>query len=243
MAITTGVKGVSRATENTRETLRKFCVRARRTGGSAVVRSGVHTTNPARFMGLQDDFALAARTGGGSSLSISEFMQFHPTAVDAGRDPMPLASEALRGEGAVLVDETGDAFHGRFSKGRAELEPRDIVARAISCSYEQGPPRLSRCARGDRREFRDTLSHSFAARLHFACRYRSRRTTPIPMCAPPRIIHMGGVVKDSYGRARAAARSMVSGPAARSRRRGCTAPIASPAIPCSKPRFSARGSR
>src|ERR1700722_2913774 len=71
--------------------------------------------------------ALAARAG--ARLADLEFMQFHPTALDVGRDPMPLATEALRGDGAILIDETGTRFMAGY--GRAELEPRDIVARAV----------------------------------------------------------------------------------------------------------------
>lgn len=83
------------------------------------------TTNPAGAIG--QGLALAARAG--AALADMEFVQFHPTALDVGLDPMPLISEAVRGEGAILIDETGTRFlEGR---GRAELEPRDIVARAV----------------------------------------------------------------------------------------------------------------
>jgi L-aspartate oxidase len=84
-----------------------------------------HTTNPLGAIG--QGIALAARAG--AALADMEFVQFHPTALDAGFDPMPLVSEAVRGEGAVLVDETGRRFMA--GQGRAELEPRDVVARAV----------------------------------------------------------------------------------------------------------------
>jgi len=84
-----------------------------------------HTTNPLGAIG--HGVALAARAG--AALADMEFVQFHPTALDAGFDPMPLVSEAVRGEGAVLVDETGTRFMA--GQGRAELEPRDVVARAV----------------------------------------------------------------------------------------------------------------
>ncbi|WP_449396129.1 L-aspartate oxidase [Devosia riboflavina] len=84
-----------------------------------------HTTNPVTAIGT--GLALAARAG--AVLRDLEFVQFHPTAIAIGRDPMPLATEALRGEGAILVNGRGD----RFMEGvpGAELAPRDIVANAV----------------------------------------------------------------------------------------------------------------
>ncbi|KQU89588.1 L-aspartate oxidase [Mesorhizobium sp. Root102] len=83
------------------------------------------TTNPLGSCG--QGLALAARAG--AVLADLEFIQFHPTALDGPGRPMPLISEAVRGEGAVIVDETGrrilDGLPG------AELAPRDIVARAV----------------------------------------------------------------------------------------------------------------
>ena len=84
-----------------------------------------HTTNPAAVSG--DGVAMAARAGVG--LTDLEFVQFHPTALAAGADPMPLLTEALRGEGAILVDENGDRYMTDIHPD-AELAPRDIVARA-----------------------------------------------------------------------------------------------------------------
>jgi L-aspartate oxidase len=83
------------------------------------------TTNPPEVTG--DGIALAHRAG--ADLADLEFVQFHPTALDSGRDPMGLLTEALRGEGAVLIDDEGD----RYMLGEhpdAELAPRDVVARA-----------------------------------------------------------------------------------------------------------------
>ena len=83
------------------------------------------TTNPLAACG--QGLALAARAG--AVLADLEFIQFHPTALDGPGRPMPLISEAVRGEGAVIVDETGR----RFLDGvpGAELAPRDVVARAV----------------------------------------------------------------------------------------------------------------
>ena len=84
-----------------------------------------HTTNPLSAQG--GGLALAARAG--AVLRDLEFVQFHPTAIAAGLDPMPLATEALRGEGAVLVNSRGEQFMEGIPE--AELAPRDVVARAI----------------------------------------------------------------------------------------------------------------
>lgn len=84
-----------------------------------------HTTNPVTAVGT--GIVLAARAG--AVLRDLEFVQFHPTAVVIGQDPMPLATEALRGEGAVLINASGERFMETIAG--AELAPRDIVANAV----------------------------------------------------------------------------------------------------------------
>jgi L-aspartate oxidase len=85
-----------------------------------------YTTNPQVATG--DGFAIAHRAG--VRLADMEFVQFHPTALDTPENPLALVSEAVRGEGAVLLNAEGE----RFMPGRhklAELAPRDVVAREI----------------------------------------------------------------------------------------------------------------
>jgi L-aspartate oxidase len=89
------------------------------TGGAGSL--WAHTTSPRGSWG--QGLALAARAG--AVMRDLEFMQFHPTAIDVGDDPMPLASEALRGEGARLVNAEGHTLLP------SDLAPRDVVARAI----------------------------------------------------------------------------------------------------------------
>src|ERR671939_168736 len=85
-----------------------------------------YTTNPAVATG--DGFAIAHRAG--ARLADMEFVQFHPTALDTPENPLALISEAVRGEGAVLVNDRGERF--MVEKHRlAELAPRDVVAREI----------------------------------------------------------------------------------------------------------------
>ncbi|MGZ6953750.1 MAG: L-aspartate oxidase, partial [Acidimicrobiia bacterium] len=85
------------------------------------------TTNPPVSTG--DGIAMALRAG--VAVADVEFMQFHPTAMDHPSMPRPLLSEALRGEGAVLRDEHGVRFMVD-EHPRADLAPRDVVARAIA---------------------------------------------------------------------------------------------------------------
>jgi L-aspartate oxidase len=150
----------------------------------------LHSTNPSGAIG--QGVAMAARAG--AALVDLEFVQFHPTALDTGRDPMPLASEALRGDGAVLIDETGARFMA--GQGRAELEPRDIVARAVWRHLGAG-----------HRVFLDTRA-SLGADLpqRFPGVTQSCReagidpvTAPIPI-RPAAHYHMGGVAVDARGR-------------------------------------------
>lgn len=90
------------------------------------------TTNPRGATG--GGLALAARAG--AVMRDLEFVQFHPTAIAVGADPMPLATEALRGEGARLVDETGAAVMAGIAGG--DLAPRDVVARGIFQALARG---------------------------------------------------------------------------------------------------------
>jgi L-aspartate oxidase len=101
-------------------------------GGAGQVYS--ETTNPAVATG--DGIAMAYRAG--AELMDMEFMQFHPTAFAMEGAPRFLMSEALRGEGAWLVNARGERFMGRYHAG-LELAPRDVVARAIAKEEMDGP--------------------------------------------------------------------------------------------------------
>ena len=148
------------------------------------------TTNPLGAIG--QGIALAARAG--AALADMEFVQFHPTALAVGLDPMPLVSEAVRGEGAVLVDETGSRFMA--GQGRAELEPRDVVSRAVAAHIAAGHRIFL--------DARKALGADFAR--HFpgiTARCRAAgidpAIQPIPV-RPAAHYHMGGIAVDSAGR-------------------------------------------
>ena len=101
-------------------------------GGAGQVYSD--TTNPAVATG--DGIAMAYRAG--AALEDMEFYQFHPTAYTGEGVPRFLLSEALRGEGAVLVNDKGERFMAKLHP-QAELAPRDVVARAITREGLSGP--------------------------------------------------------------------------------------------------------
>lgn len=160
------------------------------TGG--IGRLYAHTTNPPENTG--DGLAMGARAG--AVLADLEFVQFHPTALAVpGADPLPLLTEALRGEGAVLVDGRGRRFMAD-SHPLAELAPRDVVARAI----------WARLAAGD--------TVYVDARTAVGARFPTRFPTVFRLCqahgldprreripvAPAAHYHMGGLAVDACGR-------------------------------------------
>lgn len=161
------------------------------TGGIGTV--WLHTTNPLEASG--DGLAMAARAG--AILADLEFMQFHPTAlaVDNEGASLPLLTEALRGAGALLLDEAGS----RFMLGEheaAELAPRDVVARAIH----------QRTAGGERvyLDLRPVLAAGLGASFPQAMAVAKeagfdpyREALPVIAAAH---YHMGGVRTDGHGR-------------------------------------------
>jgi len=149
-----------------------------------------HTTNPAGALGR--GLAMAARAG--ADLADMEFVQFHPTAMDVGLDPMPLVSEAVRGEGAILLNDRGERF--MTNTPLAELAARDVVARAVWAEIVAG--------RRVTLDARQALGARFAKafpQVTAACRAAGvdPATTPIPI-RPAAHYHMGGVAVDSRGR-------------------------------------------
>lgn len=87
----------------------------------------LNTTNPPSARG--DGLAMAARAG--AAIANAEYVQFHPTAFHGPGAMKFLISEAVRGEGAVLIDRRGQSFMERYDPRWKDLAPRDVVARAI----------------------------------------------------------------------------------------------------------------
>ncbi|MER9592816.1 L-aspartate oxidase [Mesorhizobium australicum] len=148
------------------------------------------TTNPAGSFG--HGLALAACAG--AELADLEFIQFHPTALDVSQRPMPLVSEAVRGEGAVLIDECGHRFLCDTPGG--ELAWRDVVARAVWQQLGTGHRVYL--------DARQSLGQKFAKRFPVVTRHcrgagMDPAVEPIPV-RPAAHYHMGGVAVDAAGR-------------------------------------------
>ncbi|MER7346509.1 L-aspartate oxidase [Streptomyces aurantiacus] len=164
------------------------------TGGMGQVFSA--TSNPSVSTG--DGVALALRAG--AEVSDLEFVQFHPTVLFLGADAegqQPLVSEAVRGEGAHLVDADGV----RFMVGQhelAELAPRDIVAKGITRRMqEQGTEHMYL----DGRHFGADMWATRFPTILAACRAHGIDpvTEPVPV-APAAHYASGGVRTDPHGR-------------------------------------------
>ena len=150
-----------------------------------------YTTNPTASRGA--GIAIAARAG--ARLADLEFVQFHPTALDVPSDPLPLVTEALRGEGALLVNAAG----GRISAaagGPLELQPRDVVARRIFALRQAGESVALDARHVEPGGFAERFPTVFAACMRHGI---DPRATPIPV-VPAAHYHMGGVAIDLSGR-------------------------------------------
>ena len=149
------------------------------------------TTNPPESCG--EGVAMAAAAG--ALIADAEFVQFHPTAIDVGEDPAPLATEALRGEGATIVDRNGRRFLFEVDP-LGELAPRDIVARGIFASIARGDGAFLDAREAVGSAFPERFPNVFARCMAAGV---DPRATPIPI-APAAHYHMGGVWTDARGR-------------------------------------------
>lgn len=148
------------------------------------------TTTPTALLG--EGMALAWQAG--AEILDPEFVQFHPTAIDVGLDPMPLATEALRGEGARLVDHAGAYLLGAAAD--ADLAPRDIVARAVHAARSDGRGAFLDARAAVGAHFPEAFPAVFAACMRAGL---DPREEPIPVAAAAHY-HMGGIAADLDGR-------------------------------------------
>ncbi|MCP4299536.1 MAG: FAD-dependent oxidoreductase, partial [Gammaproteobacteria bacterium] len=154
-----------------------------------------NTTNPKEATG--DGLAIAARAG--AKLADLEFMQFHPTALaikdDGEGASLPLLTEALRGAGALLRDESGSRFM-LAEHPAAELAPRDVVARAIHRRISSGEDVFLDL----RPVFANGKSAMFPQALDAAKQAGFDPQTELLPVTPAAHYHMGGVQTDQAGR-------------------------------------------
>jgi L-aspartate oxidase len=168
--------------------------------GSVVLATGGYgqlwalTTSPRACSG--DGLAAALRAG--AQVADLEFVQFHPTGMDLGRDPRPLASEALRGAGARLRDSGGEFLNGPGTDG--DLAPRDVVSRTMAMRMAQLG--TDRCYL-DATSLAETGVPMEASFPTFVAACRSAGISPerdwVPV-SPTTHYTMGGVLTDAEGR-------------------------------------------
>lgn len=153
----------------------------------------MHTTNPPVATG--DGMAMAYFAG--AEMADMEFVQFHPTALDLENAPRFLLSEAMRGEGGILKNKYGERFMPRYDE-RAELAPRDIVARSIVAEIRRTGTRnvfLDMTALDE-----DFLKHRFP-KIYKTCMFYgldiAKNMLPV---SPASHYCMGGIRTDLWGR-------------------------------------------
>jgi L-aspartate oxidase len=163
-------------------------------GGAGQVYSD--TTNPAVATG--DGIALAAEAS--AELADMEFYQFHPTALSLPDAPRFLLSEALRGEGAILLNDRGERFMERYHP-LLELAPRDVVARAITREGMGSAPGESRTVHLDMRHVKGIdLHRRFPGISALLAKYGLDLGRDLIPVRPAAHYLMGGIKTDLFGR-------------------------------------------
>ncbi len=152
------------------------------------------TTSPRACSG--DGLAAALRAG--AQVADLELVQFHPTGMDLGRDPRPLASEALRGAGARLRDSEGEYLNGPDEAG--DLAPRDVVSRGMARRMaELGADHcyLDATMLGHNADAIEARFPTFFAACRSAGLSPDRQWVPV---SPTTHYTMGGILTDADGR-------------------------------------------
>jgi L-aspartate oxidase len=153
----------------------------------------LHTTNPDVATG--DGQAMAYRAG--AVMADMEFIQFHPTALATANAPRFLLSEAMRGEGGMLLNVRGEQFMPGYDS-RAELAPRDIVSRSIH--FEMERTSADNVWLDMRHLDRDFVRNRFP-KIHNTCLlYNIDITRDLIPVSPAAHYTMGGIRTDTYGR-------------------------------------------
>ncbi|UOO90200.1 L-aspartate oxidase [Vitreoscilla massiliensis] len=152
------------------------------------------TTNPLTATG--DGVALAAQAG--CRTQDLAYVQFHPTALALPENPCFLISEAVRGEGGLLRNHVGERFMPHYD-ARAELAPRDVVARAIATEMQRSQQNHVYL---DSSHLQADFIHAHFPSIHAHCLQQHQldmSTTALPV-APAAHYACGGVLTDAWAR-------------------------------------------
>ncbi len=149
-----------------------------------------HTTNPRDVYGE----AIAMAANANAELVDLEFVQFHPTALDVGLDPAPLLTEAIRGEGAFILDENNERFLFKDDP-LGEMAPRDVVSRSIHKHKIKGHSTFLDC-----RHFKINFENMFPTASQYLKHASIHPCKDLIPIIPAAHYHMGGIKVDINGR-------------------------------------------
>lgn len=149
------------------------------------------TTNPAHSIG--EGISIAFRAG--AVLADLEFVQFHPTTLSVENERNFLISEAIRGKGALIVNENGERIMEKIDS-RKELAPRDIVSRTVYAEIQKGKKVFLDCRHLDKEFLQKNFPLIFAKTKSIGLDI-SKQLIPIE---PAAHYSIGGIAVDSFGR-------------------------------------------